>query len=83
MRGANVHTTKPGASPQRRLRKLIVRDDLVPVRRAALRILQERYPESGDAVENPQQAINERFDAAGVEGEGETTRKAFSSNNVI
>ncbi len=40
-------------------------------------------PNSGDTVENAQRAINETFDAVGMSGEGDTTRKNYSSQNVV
>jgi len=40
-------------------------------------------PNSGAAVANSQQAINEIFDAEGMTGTGDTTRKTYSSNEVI
>lgn len=38
---------------------------------------------SGAAVENAQRAINEIFDAVGIDGEGDEGRKAYSSENYI
>lgn len=41
------------------------------------------YPESGAAINNTQRAVNETFDAVGMTGEGDATRKDYSSNNVV
>ena len=38
---------------------------------------------SGANIDNAQQAINETFDAVGMIGEGDITRKDYSSNNVV
>lgn len=40
-------------------------------------------PASGSAVANIQQAHNETFDAVGMTGISDTTRKDYSSNNVL
>lgn len=40
-------------------------------------------PSSGDPVTNVQQAINETFDAVGVDGVNDVDRKNYSSNEVI
>jgi hypothetical protein len=42
-----------------------------------------RNDESGDYVENPQQAINDVFDTIGMLGEGDPLRKTYSSTEVI
>lgn len=39
--------------------------------------------DSGDVIDNAQRYINEIADAAGVAGEGDATRKVYSSNNYI
>lgn len=38
---------------------------------------------SGAQVTNAQRAVNETFDAVGMTGEGDTTRKDYSSNNYV
>jgi len=40
-------------------------------------------PASGDPILNIQQAVNETFDAVGMTGEGDATRKDYSSNNIL
>ena len=40
-------------------------------------------PNSGDTINNTQQYINEIADAVGVNGEGDATRKDYSSNNFV
>lgn len=40
-------------------------------------------PISGDPVLNIQRAANETFDAVGMTGEGDATRKDYSSNNIL
>lgn len=40
-------------------------------------------PDSGASVDNTQQAINETFDAVGMTGIDDATRKNYSSNNVV
>ncbi len=39
--------------------------------------------ESGALITNAQRAINETFDAVGMTGEGDATRKNYSSNNIL
>lgn len=38
---------------------------------------------SGASISNAQQAINETFDAVGMTGIGDATRKNYSSNNIV
>lgn len=45
--------------------------------------LENTETESGDNVDNTQRAINETFDAVGMTGEGDASRKNYSSNNYI
>ncbi len=40
-------------------------------------------PDSGAQVENVQQAINETFDAAGITGIGDASRKVYADNNYV
>lgn len=40
-------------------------------------------PNSGATINNTQRAINETFDAVGMTGVNDTTRKDYSSNNVV
>lgn len=40
-------------------------------------------PDSGATVTNTQRAINELEDTTGMAGEGDATRKVYSSNNVV
>ena len=50
---------------------------------AKLRLENSAIPASGAAIDNAQQAINETFDAVGMSGIGDTTRKDYSSNNAL